>query len=58
MAKINQLKGIEHLTKSRLIHIKGGKINQATFYQVLDQHFVADVVHRPFQLAVSLRAKQ
>lgn len=34
IAKINQFKEIEHLTKSRLIHIKGGKINHATFYAI------------------------
>ncbi|HFP9335666.1 TPA: pentapeptide repeat-containing protein [Raoultella planticola] len=32
--KLNQFKKIEHLTKSRLIHIKGGKINHATFYAI------------------------
>ncbi|WP_225085149.1 pentapeptide repeat-containing protein [Pectobacterium colocasium] len=32
--KLNKFKKIEHLTKSRLIHIKGGKINHATFYAI------------------------
>lgn len=32
--KLSQFKKIEHLTKSRLIHIKGGKVNHATFYAI------------------------
>lgn len=32
--ELDKLKKIEHLAKSRLIHIKGGKINHATFYAI------------------------